>query len=290
MAFMKKLRTHECSLVNDILVWYTANGRDLPWRRTHLPYHILVSEIMLQQTQVDRVIPKYRYFLRTFSSVKRLADASPAAVITAWKGLGYNRRALFLHQTAKTVRAKHGGRFPQDLEGLKELPGIGEYTARAMCSFAFREPIPLIDTNHRRFYVRLFFRGAHQTDTDVLTAAQRIINFLPEGRVFDWNQAVMDFMAAVIKNDKHELVQHFQKRYPMKEQDKKRKKPVAFEQTDRYVRGRIIDALRERETVHITEVQKRFAHFGERRLHRIVDGLQSDNLIAVQRSTLTLPV
>ena len=141
-----------------ILTWYAIAKRDhFPWRKTRNPYKILVSEVMLQQTQVSRVIDKYREFLRVFPNAKKLSDAKASEVITAWAGLGYNRRALFLQKTAKAVREVHGGRFPKYLEMLKTLPGVGDYTARAVLSFAFEQPVPMMDTNHRRFYQRVLF-------------------------------------------------------------------------------------------------------------------------------------
>src|SRR5919109_465862 len=114
-----------------LLAWYVANARDLPWRRTRDPYHILVSEVMLQQTQVDRVIPYYHDFLARFPTAAALAAAPTAAVITAWAGLGYNRRAVNLQRTARHVVEEHGAVFPRTVEELRRLPGVGPYTAGA---------------------------------------------------------------------------------------------------------------------------------------------------------------
>ena len=139
-----------------VLHWYKQNKRNLPWRQTHDPYHILVAEIMLQQTQVQRVIEKYQSFLKRFPTVQKLARAKASSVITEWKGLGYNRRALFLQRSAQSVVKDHGGRFPRTISELVSLPGIGDYTARAVLSFAFKKPVPMMDTNHRKFYSRLF--------------------------------------------------------------------------------------------------------------------------------------
>ena len=131
-----------------LLDWYKANGRDLPWRRTHDPYAILVSEIMLQQTQVDRVIPRFDRWLRRWPTVETLARASPAEAIVEWQGLGYNRRALNLHGSATHV-AENG--WPED---LTELPGVGPYTAAAIANFAFGRKILPVDTNVRRVQER----------------------------------------------------------------------------------------------------------------------------------------
>jgi A/G-specific adenine glycosylase len=131
-----------------LLAWYAANGRDLPWRRTRDPYAILVSEVMLQQTQVERVVPRYEAWTTRWPTVSALASASPADVIREWQGLGYNRRALNLHRAARIVAAEG---WPDD---LTELPGVGAYTAAAVRNFAFGEPMLPVDTNVRRVQKR----------------------------------------------------------------------------------------------------------------------------------------
>src|SRR5215210_6837684 len=140
----------------DILAWYRRTHRDLPWRHTRDPYHILVSEVMLQQTQVDRVIPKYRAFLQRFPTLADLAVAPAGEVIRAWAGLGYNRRALNLQRTAQAVRDEYGGKFPDTPEALRRLPGVGPYTAGAVACFAFEQDVAFMDTNIRRVIRRVF--------------------------------------------------------------------------------------------------------------------------------------
>ena len=135
-----------------LLAWFAEHGRDLPWRRTRDPYAILVSEVMLQQTQVERVIPRYLEWLERWPTVEALAAASPADVIRAWQGLGYNRRGLNLHRAARRV-AEHG--WPRD---LRELPGVGPYTAAAVARFAFGAQVLPVDTNVRRVQERTGFR------------------------------------------------------------------------------------------------------------------------------------
>src|SRR3989344_5791256 len=120
-----------------ILSWYKTNRRDLPWRRTHNPYRIMVSEIMLQQTQVSRVLPKYKEFLQTFPNPKALTASNDAELLKIWSGLGYWRRARFLKETCKKITADFNGKFPKDTQTLKTLPGIGPYTAGAISCFAF---------------------------------------------------------------------------------------------------------------------------------------------------------
>src|SRR3989344_7733644 len=145
---------------NTILEWYSKNKRDLPWRTTNNSYHIVVSEFMLQQTQVNRVILKYHNFLNKFPSIQTLADASPADVINEWAGLGYNRRALHLHKFAQTIKTQHNSTIPTDREQLMELPGIGPYISQAIRCFAHHMDVSVIDINIKRIFSRLFFRGA----------------------------------------------------------------------------------------------------------------------------------
>ena len=181
-----------------LIDWYRAFGRDLPWRRTRNPYHILVSEIMLQQTQVDRVIPKYHAFLDRFPTIEALAEASPGDVIRAWAGLGYNRRALNLQRTARTVLDEHGGRFPSTPEELRRLPGIGPYTAGAVACFAFERDVAFMDTNIRRVIRRVF---AGPDETDPPPEERRLLEVaaaaVPAGDGYTWNQAIMELGALI---------------------------------------------------------------------------------------------
>ncbi|MEO7993394.1 MAG: hypothetical protein ABI743_03270 [bacterium] len=139
-----------------LLRWYKVHGRDLPWRRTTDPYRIFLSEVMLQQTQVERVIGYWYAFLTEFPTVGSLARAPLPQVQRAWSGLGYNNRARYIHDTAKAVVARHGGQFPSTLAELRDLPGIGRYTAGAIMSFAFCEDAPIVDTNVIRVLNRYF--------------------------------------------------------------------------------------------------------------------------------------
>src|SRR5438067_262549 len=144
-----------------LLKWYTRHGRDLPWRRTRDPYHILVSEIMLQQTQVDRVLPKYHQFLERYPTLEDLASARARDVRQLWYPLGYNIRPARLHRIARETVARYGGRLPDTAEGLRGLPGIGRYTAGAVLSFAYGQDAAILDTNVRRVLSRVFI-GPHR--------------------------------------------------------------------------------------------------------------------------------
>lgn len=190
----RRLRAFQTRLLD----WFRVNGRDLPWRRTRDPYKILVSEVMLQQTQVPRVREYYARFLREYPSVEDLAAASPARVRDSWDGLGYYARARNLHATARKIAREHGGRFPRRVEEIRSLPGVGRYTAGAVVSFAYGEPAPILDTNVRRVLGRVFVRrqpaSSAKLDRRLWALAEAV---LPAGEVWAFNQALMDFGATV---------------------------------------------------------------------------------------------
>jgi len=178
-----------------LLQWYRKSGRDLPWRHTVNPYAIVVSEVMLQQTQVSRVIPKYHAWLKQFPSVQSLASASLNDVLRLWSGLGYNSRALRLREMARVVVKKYYGRFPRRPRELLELPGFGPYTAAAVGAFAFGQPVVALDTNVRRVLIRHFWSGKKlPTERELSGLADRL---LPIRRPANWNHALMDLGALV---------------------------------------------------------------------------------------------
>jgi A/G-specific adenine glycosylase len=181
-----------------ILAWYRRVGRDLPWRRTRDPYAILVAEAMLQQTQVDRVRPKWEAFLEAFPTLTALAAAPRAEVIRAWAGLGYNRRAVALHEIARTVVDAGGDTLPASVDALRALPGIGPYTAGAIACFAFGLPEPVLDTNVRRVLDRIYAIDPDEgVPADRHGWAMARAALPPNGDVYDWNQALMDLGATV---------------------------------------------------------------------------------------------
>ena len=177
-----------------LLSWFETLGRKLPWRGTSDAYAILVSEVMLQQTQVDRVIPVYHAFLARFPTFEALAGAPASEVIRAWAGMGYNRRALNLHRAAQAVVERHGGELPRDPAALRALPGVGEYTANALACFALGRQVAVVDTNVRRVLGRIFFWPSAPSDSETAVAARCV---LPEGQAWAWNQALMDLGATV---------------------------------------------------------------------------------------------
>jgi len=179
-----------------LLKWYGEFGRDLPWRRTVDPYKILVSEVMLQQTQVDRVIPKYHEFLQRYPTLKDLARAAPDEVRQTWYPLGYNIRPYRLHSIACEAVEQYGGQIPREAEQLESMKGIGRYTAGAVRSFAFNEDAPILDTNVIRVLYRVFLgKGDPKTQKNTLWAMSEAL--IPKGRGYDFNQALMDFGAIV---------------------------------------------------------------------------------------------
>jgi A/G-specific adenine glycosylase len=180
-----------------LLTWYRRHGRDLPWRKTSDPYHILVSEIMLQQTQVDRVLPKYAEWLAKYPSLHALADAPEHDVTQTWRPLGYNIRPKRLQSIAREAVARYDGRLPADEETLLSFKGIGQYTAGAIRSFAFRERAAILDTNVARVLFRVFV-GKGDPKSHAMTRHLWSVSaaVLPRD-VFDFNQALMDFGAMV---------------------------------------------------------------------------------------------
>ena len=187
-----------------LLAWYARHGRDLPWRRTRDPYRVLVSEIMLQQTQVDRVVPKYHQFLERYPTLDDLAGARARDVRRLWYPLGYNIRPVRLHQIARETVARYGGRLPDTAEGLRGLPGIGRYTAGAVLSFAYGQDAAILDTNVRRVLSRVFIGPRRMQRLRGEKAYWDLAEALvPPGRAYDFNQALMDFGATWCSREHH---------------------------------------------------------------------------------------
>jgi A/G-specific adenine glycosylase len=234
-----------------LLGWFREVQRDLPWRRTRDPYAILVSEVMLQQTQVDRVLPYYARFLERFPNAPSLAEAPVADVIKLWSGLGYNRRAVNLQRAAQAVVAEYGGEFPSEPEELRKLPGLGPYTAGAVAAFAFERDVAFLDTNMRRVVTRLVFGAEGAPERDVLAAAGEL---LPPGHGWEWNQALIEFGALQCTARKPACIV-----CPLSEKCvafpfiqgalvQARARPHTterFETSSRYYRGRIVERLRD---------------------------------------------
>lgn len=219
-AFVAVVRAHYASF----------GRRTLPWRKTKNPYRILVSEVMLQQTQVERVIPKYQAFLAQFPTVAALAAAPLGAVLIVWQGLGYNRRAKMLHACAQVIVTEQGGRFPRDYSKLLALPGVGPYTAAAVAAFAFNQAVPLIETNVRTVYLHHFYPDATRVPDSMLWP--HIIATLDQHDPRTWYAALMDYGTHLKRTvgNKNVNSQHYTKQ-------------SAFAGSDRQIRGAIIKVL-----------------------------------------------
>ncbi|MCX2727883.1 A/G-specific adenine glycosylase [Thermomicrobium sp. 4228-Ro] len=281
-------RTDDLRVVHErLLSWYAANARDLPWRRTRDPYRILVSEVMLQQTQVERVIPAYEAFLSRFPTIEHLAAAPLAEVIAAWGGLGYNRRAVYLWRAARQIVEQHGGEFPRDRRQLEELPGVGRYTAGAVLCFAFGQPVAFWDTNIARVLTRIFLGPDHsprRRDLDAL--AERV---LPLDRAYEWNQALMELGARVCTSRSPRCEQ-----CPVRAVCRSvgtvgmvRRRSERFAGSRRYYRGRIVAALRRLPagvSLHALRelVGDPDSAGGELALEELVEGLARDGLVEVR--------
>jgi A/G-specific adenine glycosylase len=195
-VFVRKLSDDRVKRFRDIIYrHYRAHQRVMPWRQTHNPYHILVSEIMLQQTQVDRVMGNYGEFLARFPDFETLAQAPWPEVLAVWQGLGYNRRALALKRLAQEVVENWGGTLPMSKEDLRSLPGIGPATAGAVLAFAFEQPVAFIETNIRRVFLHFFFTGEEGvTDREILPLVAETLDWK---RVREWYYALMDYGAGL---------------------------------------------------------------------------------------------
>lgn len=255
-----------------IFTWWEKNRRDLPWRHTHDPYRILVSELMLQQTQVSRVLPKYQEFLILFPSVEALAKATVSDVLIAWKGMGYNRRALYLKKLAETIVSEYQGIFPQEEKLLLQLPGLGKYTARAVMVFAFQQDVAMVDTNIRQIIVHHFFKGESQKESVIQEVADVLV---PKGRSWDWHQALMDYGSLVIPNSFRDL-------------KRKEKKSVPFRESNRFFRGRIIDYLRDKSWEKQLLVKEMISKYGKDELFhkQILERLHAEGLIESSKTDI----
>ena len=257
-----------------VYTYYRTHGRHhLPWRATTNPYHILVSEVMLQQTQVERVIPKYRAFLKRFPTVRSLASAPLSDVVQAWSGLGYNRRAKMLHDAANHIVAEYKGRFPQTVEALEALPGVGPYTARAVVAFAYNKPVVMIETNIRTVFLHEFFRTRRSVpDADITPL---IAQCLAEEEPHEWYAALMDY-GAYLKHahpnpssrSKHHVVQ------------------PAFRGSLREARGGILRALCTGSKTERALVEETGYHTA--RVQQALSGLMRDGLVVKRRRTWAL--
>jgi A/G-specific adenine glycosylase len=314
------LQTEQLKRVHsELLQWYALEQRDLPWRSTHDPYAILVSEMMLQQTQVQRVLPKFEQFLSAFPTLADLAQASTANVISVWVPLGYNMRAVRLQSISRQVMEEYDGRIPDTIEELLTLKGIGRYTAGAIACFAFMQQVAMVDTNIHRVLHRIFL-GLNLSKSE-LTNDQRLIlaeKVLPGGQAYNWNQALMDLGATICTSSNPqctrcplqdnckaytELSEYSlfpsgtamrQLRRVAEKKEPYRKQP--FTSTNRYYRGRIVDhlcSLPEGQRIPLTSLGPIIKQdFQDRELiwlKQLVEKLAKDGLVDFTEEGVRLP-
>jgi A/G-specific adenine glycosylase len=290
------------SLSTTLLRWYEAHGRaKLPWRASRDPYHVIVSEFMLQQTQVERVVAAYERFLTAFPTFAMLSRASRADVVRAWKGLGYNLRAVRLHELARAVVEKHGGAVPTETAALRALPGIGPYTAAAIRAFAFEIDDVAIDVNLRRVIHRLRFGLEHPPKANAVELDGAARALLPRGRAHAWNSAMMDLGATICTMRAPKCTHcplrrscvaapHGEAAIARGARARRASRAVGpqgrlpFAQTRRYLRGRILDRLRALEPGEVMAAADLVAVIdaGQRQRYAfedILEGLERDGLV-----------
>jgi A/G-specific adenine glycosylase len=246
--------------------FYNRHGRDFPWRKTRDPYRILVSEVMLQQTQVDRVSKKYGPFLERFPDIHTLDDAPLQEVLGEWRGLGYNRRCVALKRSARVIVEQHGGRVPDRIEDLLALPGVGPATAAGVLCFAFNTPAPYLETNIRNTFIHLFFQDRDEVhDREILPLLEQSMD---RENPREWFYALMDYGVVLKKkvgglNDRSS---HYVKQ-------------PTFEGSDRQLRGRILALLLERPLLTEQEVRTALSEGGVR-VSRILKDLTREGFVA----------
>jgi len=255
-----------------VYAYYKQHGRRLPWRQTRDPYRILVSELMLQQTQAGRVIPKFKEFIKRFPSFKKLAEAQQSDVVRAWQGLGYNRRALYLHQTAKIIVQKHKGIIPKDTALLCELPGIGPYTASALRVFIWNIPDIVIETNIRTSYLYAFFPKERTGKNKQKKISDKILLPLIESTMDrvnprKWYSALMDYgsMLKCTFGNESRRSAHYQKQ-------------SAFNGSLRQIRGQIIKALSAQGALSLKELRQ-LSECEKKRFNTVISGLVKEGFL-----------
>jgi A/G-specific adenine glycosylase len=278
-----------------VLTWFDTRGRALAFRATRDPYAILVSEVMAQQTQISRVVEAWSRFLERFPTVAALASASPADVMRAWRGMGYDRRALNLHRAARVIVAEHDGEVPRDLDALERLPGIGPYTARAVASIAFGAAVGAVDTNVRRVLGRALGGADGLAPAALQAAADASVD---SDRPEAWTHAVMDIGATVCRPVRplcDDCPLRTWCRYPSAQsanaakgkrriaRGRTRARPEgdapAFPATTRWLRGRIVDRLRDADGPSWTLVSAPIGEHDGPAIERALAALARDGIV-----------
>ena len=271
-----------------LLSWSARTRRDLPWRNTRDPWAILVSELMLQQTQVPRVVPKYRLFLDRFPSARACASAAVADVVREWAGLGYNRRAVNLHRAAVAVVDRHAGDLPDDLDALLALPGVGPYTARAVLTFAFGRDVGVVESNTGRVLARVAGRPLSQSEAQAFADG-----LVPARHGWEWNQAMIDLGATVCLRRAPRCgecpVSAHCRWHGGLDPAAPAHRQSTFTGSDRQGRGRLVDAMRTA-PVPLDRIPDAAGRPDDAaRAYRVADTLVADGLAIELDGTLRLP-
>jgi A/G-specific adenine glycosylase len=271
--------------------WFGPRRGAYAWRRRPDPYSTLISEVMLQQTQAHRVEPLFSAFVERFPNVRELAAASRADVIRAWAGLGYNRRALALHEAACTILRDFGAIVPAELEALRSLPGVGPYTAAAVASIAYGAPIPAVDTNVRRVVAR-FHRGVDPDEVEAAEVSALADRWLDPRDPGGWNQAVMDVGREHCRPAPRcgacPLAPWCRYRAGGRTKRRPGRAQPPFEGSVRQVRGRLLDALRASDATRPSDLAA-LTEFDLPRVRRALEGLVADGLVVGSRGRYCLP-
>ncbi len=265
----------------------------MPWRETDDPYRILISEIMLQQTQVERVRTKYIEFLKKFPNTETLARASLGDVLRVWSGLGYNRRAKFLHECAKIVAKDHGGKFPDTFTELDALPGIGMSTAGALLAFSFGESTPMIDTNIRRILVRVFFtKKMSRQNFDKFPSDKVLYDFasalIPAGKGRAWNYAMLDLGASLCSARSHSVDCPLLELHGKVDDFVYKKPQKKFAGSRRYYRGQVLKHLSHEVNTTSQALSKRLK-LNKGEIAAILDDLLKEKLVLRRGAKVSLP-
>jgi A/G-specific adenine glycosylase len=258
-----------------IIEYYEVSGRNLPWRRTRDPYRILVSEIMLQQTQVDRVRAFYEKFIKRFPDFSKLAKSKKSDVLRVWQGLGYNRRALALRETAKIVVKKFGGRLPREREVLESFPGVGPYTAGAVRAFTFGEPEIFLETNIRRVFIHFFFPKRKKVhDREITPLIERTLD---RKNPREWYFALMDYgamLGVTAKANPNRRSAHYARQ-------------SKFSGSDREIRGKIVRLLLARKKMSTKELEATIPQ-SEERIAKVLDSLSREGFLKKKGNTILI--
>ena len=253
---------------------YKDHARPFPWRRTSNPYHVFISEVMLQQTQTDRVVGYFNSFIKAFPDFTSLAHASFPRILKQWQGLGYNRRALYLQRAAQQVCTQYNGILPQDIEQLETLPGIGPATARSITAFAFNLPVVFIETNIRTVFIHEFFKDSPKVSDDQLLPL--IEATLDRKNPCRWYNALMDYGVMLKKNNPNPS---------RKSAHYVRQKP--FEKSDRKIRGAILRLILKSGPLPLKKVSAQLP-FPPERTQRCLSALADEKLITITRNRVAI--